>query len=321
MLDVITFGSVTWDIFLELDKFQVLRNRKFISRQGICFNLGSKIDIEDIGFASGGGGTNTAATFKKQGFKVAYCGAVGDDISGKEVIRQLKEIKINTSLVSIVKTKPTNHSIILNTEDRTILVYRGASEVFSEKDIPWKKLNTRWLYLAPLSGKLANNTKDIVNFAKVKGIKVAFNPGNSQLALKDLRSIIEKVDVLILNKEEASILTKISFKKEVKIFKAIDKMCPGIAVMTKGVKGVVISDGKHLYSAKLGKVKVVDQTGAGDSFGSGFVSGLIRNKGIEFAIQLGMANANSCLQKQGAKNGLLNKNSKFKKVSVKKKML
>jgi len=61
----------------------------------------------------------------------------------------------------------------------------------------------------------------------------------------------------------------------------------------------------------------VDRTGAGDSFGSGFVSGLIRFEGdIENAIQLGIANANSCLQEQGAKNGLLEKKDKFKKVKI-----
>ena len=48
--------------------------------------LGSKIDVEDIIFTSGGGGTNTAATFAKQGFKTAFCGAIGVDISGLEIV-------------------------------------------------------------------------------------------------------------------------------------------------------------------------------------------------------------------------------------------
>ena len=325
MYDVITFGSATWDIFLDLEKPHFIKSKKFITNKGICFNLGSKRDVSDIGFASGGGGTNTAVSFKKQGLKVAYCGAVGDDISGNEVINRLEKSGVDCSLVFKNKLKPTNHSVILDSgsnKDRTILAYRGASEVLDRKDIPWSKLKARWFYLAPLSGKLANITKDIVDFAKINGIKVAFNPSNSQLILKDLRKIVDKVDVLLINQEEASVLTEIPFKKEIKIFKTIDKMCPGITIMTKGSDGVVVSDGNYLYRAKPGKIKIVDRTGAGDSFGSGFVSGLIRfENNIEEAIQLGIANANSCLQKQGAKNGLLGKEAKFKKAKVTKNKL
>ena len=89
--------------------------------------------------------------------------------------------------------------------------------------------------------------------------------------------------------------------------------------MTKGEKGVVISDGKHLYRAVSKKLKVIDRTGAGDSFGAGFVSGFLQsNENIVFAIQLGIANAAACLKKIGAKNGLLKKDEKFYKVDVEK---
>lgn len=322
MFDVITFGSATWDISINSEDSKILRNTKFITNKGICYDLGSKISIEKIQFFSGGGGTNTAATFANQGFKTAYCGSIGADNSGKEVIDRLKKIGINISLISMTKKEPTNHSIILNSGfggERTILVYLGASELL--KNIKWNKIKTKWLYLAPMSGKLASFTKDIVNFAKVNDIKIAFNPSIFQLDLDNIEDIIEKVDVLILNQEEASILTKVPFKKELKIFKEIDEMCPGIAIMTKGIEGVVISDGVSLYSAKPDKIKVVDRTGAGDSFGSGFISGLIKYDDIEKAIQLGMANANSCLRKRGAKNGLLKRGAKFKNVKIKKKRL
>jgi len=322
MYDVITFGSVTWDIFLELEKYQVVKNRKFTTNRGLCSELGTKTDVGGIRFSSGGGGTNTAVSFSNQGFKTAYCGSVGDDIPGREIIAQLQEGGIDCSLVMKTKFKPTNHSIILNTVgERTVLAYRGASEMMGKKDIPWEKLDVKWFYLAPLSGQLARNTRDIINFAKTKGIKVAFNPGISQLDLDEIEDIIGKVDVLILNQEEASYLTKIPFSKEKEIFAEIDKMCPGIVIMTKGEQGVVVSDGSNLYEAKPSKVKVVDRTGAGDSFGSGFVSGLIKRGSIEYAIQLGMANANGCLQKEGAKNGLLTKSSKFKNVKIKKEKL
>ena len=52
----------------------------------MCYYYGyKKIDVDEIMFNSGGGGTNTAATFAKQGFKTAFCGAIGNDIAGKEI--------------------------------------------------------------------------------------------------------------------------------------------------------------------------------------------------------------------------------------------
>ena len=89
--------------------------------------------------------------------------------------------------------------------------------------------------------------------------------------------------------------------------------------MTKGPKGVVASGGKYLYRAGVPKSKVIDRTGAGDSFASGFITGFIKKRGnVEYAIQLGTANATSCLRKWGAKQGLLEKGEKFEKVKVKK---
>jgi len=322
MFDIITFGSATWDVFLKLKKFQVTKSKKFITGKGICFNLGSKVDVEDIYFFSGGGGTNTAATFSKQGFKVAYCATVGEDISGREIIQELKKLGINCQFAFKTKLKPTNHSVILSSDsktDRTILVYRGASELLGKKGIPWKKLKTKWFYLAPLSGKLCDITEKIVNFAYKNKIKIVFNPGNCQLSLpsKTLERILKKVNILILNQEEASLLTKIPYQKEKMIFKKIDELCPGIAIMTKGPGGAVVSDGKRLYHAGILDIKVIDRTGAGDSFGSGFVSAFIRSNGsIEKAIQLATANASSCLKERGAKSGLLKRGEKFKKIKV-----
>ncbi len=323
MYDIITFGSATWDIFLRARNFQVIRNKKFVTGKGICFNLGSKVDIQDIYFSSGGGGTNTAISFSKQGFKTAYCGRVGDDISGKEIIEELKSFGVGTQFISKTKLKPTNHSVVLNLpqKDRTILAYRGASEILEKKEIPWKKLKTKWFYLAPLSGKLCNIFEDLVNFSQRNRIKVVANPGNSQLCLpkSKLKRIFKKVDILILNQEEASLVTKIPFQKEKQIFRKISELCPGVVVMTKGPAGVVVSWGKELYRAGILKSKMVDRTGAGDSFASGFVSGFIRKKGdIEYAVQLGAANASFCLKKWGAKNGLLKKSEKWGRVKVEK---
>lgn len=329
--DIITFGSATQDILVEPKKLTSLKYiKKSQKREEVCFPMGSKIEVEDIKFYSGGGGTNTAATFALQGFKTAFCGVVGDDISGKKIINELKQLSINIGLVSKTTQKPTNHSIIIfgNDSDRTIFAYRGAAELMDKNGIPWGKLKTKWMYLAPLTGLLClpagrqatTPFEEILDFAKEHDIKTAVNPSMAQLGMERFPEIAKKIDILILNQEEASFLTKIPLENEKEIFKKIDEICPGVAVMTKGGEGVVVSNGKHIYSAKPHLERsIVDTTGAGDSFASGFLSDYMRSNGdIEKAIQLGLANSAGCLSQVGAKNGLLKKGDSFVRVSVSK---
>jgi len=329
MYDIITFGSATEDIYLIPKNIKILENKEnFGSEKGVCFDLGSKIEIKDIFFATGGGGTNAAATLANQGFRVAFCGAIGADIFGLEIVRDLKKFRIDTKLIVKKKDKKTNVSVIISSEggERTILAYRGASEALNKEDIPWRRIKkTRWFYLAPLTGawclpEQATLFGQLVNFAKENNIKVAINPSKQQLSLPtdELNRILAKVDILFLNQEEAAFLTKNPFGEEQKIFKRIDEVCPGVAVMTRGAKGVVVSDGKFLYSAPANPdIKIIDTTGAGDSFAAGFLSDYIRYNGdIEKAIQLGLANSQANLSQIGAKTGLLTKKSSFERVAV-----
>lgn len=317
--DIITFGSATLDVFLKSKDFLVRKEKKFVTGKGICFPFASKVDIKDVFFSTGGGGTNVAATFSNQGFKVAYCGKIGKDIFGKEILKDLKKFKIDTRSVLETGEKPTNCSIIFSFgKDRTVFVYRGASEILKKEEIPWKEFKANWFYLAPLSGKLANLFGPLVNFAKENKIKVACNPGNSQINLNknSLKSILSKIDILILNQEEASLLTQIPYQKEKEVFKKLDEMIPGIAVMTKGRGGVIVSDGEYIFEAGILPSKTIEKTGAGDAFSSGFVVGFIKKGDIPCAIQLGTANATSCVQEIGAKAGLLKKGQPWPKVKV-----
>jgi len=322
--DIITFGSATLDVFLKAEDFLIRPIKEFVNRKGICFPFASKINIKNLCFRTGGGGTNTAATFALWGFKVAYCGRIGDDFAGHEVLKDLKRFKVSRSLVSLTKEKPTNSSIIFSFDrDRTCFVWRGASELLTKEEIPWDKLKAKWFYLAPLSGKLALLFEPLVNFAKEKEISVFANLGNSQinLQMKKLKPILEKIDILLLNQEEASLLTKIPYRKEKEVFAKLDNLIPGIAIMTKGKEGAVVSNGRYLWKTKPLSGPLVEKTGAGDAFGAGFLTGFIQKRDISFAIQLGIANASACLQKTGAKEGLLKKGSLWRKVKVERKKL
>lgn len=321
--DIVTFGSATRDVHVKCEGFRVVKEKKFVTGRGIAISLGSKIEINDLIFRTGGGGTNTAATFVKQGFRVAWCGMVGDDFGGQEVLKELMGLGVDISLARKTSKKHTNYSIVLHCpkeEERTILVYHGASSELKKTDIPWDKLRAKWFYLAPLSGKLALLFPILVKFARSHNIRVAANPGNAQLAMprKSLDKILSEIDVLLLNQEESSLLLREKFYSEVGTLKKITRILGKnkIAVMTEGPLGAVASDGKYLYKAPILPTKVADRTGAGDSFGAAFVSEIARGGGIIQALQLGIANSAACISKLGAKEGLLKKGQRFKRVQV-----
>lgn len=322
MFDVITFGSGALDIYALSKDFSVVKNKEFITKKGLCLSLGSKIDIEDIFFKVGGGGVNAAFTFKNQGFEVSWCGMVGKDFAGDKIIEEISSAGIDSAMVLKTDKKPTNQSVVLTAagKERTILVFRGASGEMGVDDIPWNRLKARWLYLAPLSGNTAKALEKLVDYAKENNIKVALNPGNQQLSLSKeiLKRIFSKISVLFLNQEEASLLTGISYQKEKEIFKKLDLMVPGICIMTKGSGGAVASDGEYIYSAPSIAGNIVDQTGAGDSFASGFLSCWLKKEDAGEALQFGIANSVANMKSWGAKEGLLETGEDFLRVKVKK---
>ncbi len=316
MFNIITFGSATRDILLEPEELSVLENKEFSSGRAVCFPLGAKVEVKDINFSSGGGGTNTAVTFAKQGFSVAYCGKIGEDYSAKVVLDDLNYYDVDISMITTTPERATNHSVIINAkdEDRTILAYRGASDLHSEKDVDINNIKSDWVYFAPMSS--VSLFYKVLKYALKEEIGVALNPGMSQINNEHFIENIKGVDVLLLNREEAFTLTKES--DEIDSVKKVQSMTGGVVVVTKGREGLTAFDGKYFYKSKPIFPFAVDRTGAGDSFGSGFLSSYIRTESVKEGIVMGIANSTSCLQKIGAKRGLLNKGDNFDNVYVEK---
>lgn len=323
LYDVITIGSVTRDVFLHSHDFSVKRDKNSETGKSIFFPLGSKVALDEIHFETGGSALNAAATFAAQGFHAGVLAKIGDDFRGEAVMERLTELGADF-LLSPDAEGHTAYSLVLNVEggERTILVYRGASENLSEKDIPWSAIKSaRWWYIGHLGGASAKELPSLLKFAEENGISVALNPGHTQIAEKEtFLPLLKTVKVLLLNEEEAAELTGIAYGETESIFKKLDQYMQGIVVMTKGPKGVSVSDGKTRWDAAILKEPAyVDRTGAGDAFGSGFVVALMRAQTIEEAIQLGSANATSVLGQWGANRGLLTEEDdmyKFGKLKI-----
>jgi len=325
MYDVITFGSATQDVFMSTKKLKVVESDEFETKKGLCLSLGSKIHINESFFAMGGGGANPAATFAEQGLKTAYFGAVGQDGFGQEVKKELTRHGVFLDLLKELDDSPTAFSVILSLPgvERSILEKYGACHNLTEKDLSFDKLKTKWFYIASLSDKSHQMLVPLMNFAQENGIKISSNPAGSLKTRENtevLKTVLGKIDILILNQEECAKLTGIDYAAEKEIFKKLDEMIDGIVVMTKGPEGVMVSDGQYRYSAGIPESGMVDRTGAGDAFASAFVSGYIEKNDISYAIQLGTANATAVLQEFGATNGILKKGDwgPWEKVQVKK---
>ena len=306
MYDVITVGSATVDVFAKTHFSELI---KIIDPKGetdlIAFPSGSKILVDDLEFTIGGGGTNTAVALSRLGHKVGFLGKLGEGTNSDFIHKHLMKERID--LLCAHGKGNAGYSVILDSldHDRAILAYKGINDELGIKDVPFKKLKTRWFYFSAMMGESFHTLEKVAEFAQKNKIKIAFNP-SAYLAEKGsryLRNILSKTELLILNKEEAELLVgKESFDSLLVKLKGLG---PKIAVITDGKNKLYAIDGLHIYSAFPPPVKIVDSTGAGDAFASSFLCGLLKNKDTEFAIKLGIINAQSVVSYYGAKNILL----------------
>ena len=88
--------------------------------------------------------------------------------------------------------------------------------------------------------------------------------------------------------------------------RTIQRWGPQMVVVTDGRKGAYVYDGQNVHVQKPAKDRVKDTTGAGDCFGSSFISGLVRYNGnIVQSMQLAIRNTTSLVHSIGAQQGLL----------------
>ncbi|OGN28129.1 MAG: hypothetical protein A3A33_02125 [Candidatus Yanofskybacteria bacterium RIFCSPLOWO2_01_FULL_49_25] len=312
MYDIIVVGSATQDVFLQSSHFTARKDASSETGKSEIFPLGSKIEVEKIAIASGGGGTNTAVTFGRQGLKVALVGVVGNDVVGREIIDEMKREGVDADFVQSHNDDLTAYSVILvdQSGERTILSYKGEGQHFGVANVPFDKLQTKWIYLDSLGGHY-DLFEALVNHAVKNNIKIASNPGGKELAhgLEKLKPFLKHMDIFIANKEEAAGLFGLEDPR---------KYVKGIISISDGPRGVTVTDEQGVtYTAGIPDSPVVERTGAGDAFGSGFVSEFMRQTlhatsytlqdVIIKAIQFGTANASSVVTLVGSKAGILKK--------------
>jgi sugar/nucleoside kinase (ribokinase family) len=267
--------------------------------------LGAKADVNNINFTTGGGATNAAVTFVRQGLRAEFMGTIADDPAGQAVLDDLDKEGVDTSHISYSKKYNTGYSVLLLAPngERTILTYRGASTHYDIKNFDIAGSNADWLYISSMAGSMETLNK-LFHQARELGVKVMFNPGKRELAHPaKLKALLEDVDVLSVNKQEMAQIVEGEELEE--LVRHATHYVPTV-IVSDGPDGVMATDGKTIVRAGMYEdVKVIDRTGAGDAFGSGFLSQWAAGKSLKESIVFASANSTSVVTKIGAKAGIL----------------
>ncbi len=327
MYDFITMGSATVDAFIETDAASIVSvSSTGAKKDFMSYPYGAKIEIDKFDFQTGGGAVNTAANFATLGFKTSAIIKIGDEIQSEKIIKSLEHFGVDQSNVIRSREHKTGFSIILTSfqGDRTVLAHRGANAKLDKDDINFNAIKqSKWLYLAPLNGDSTKVLDKVADFAEEHGVNLAINLGTSSIkqGKKNLIKTLKTAEVIILNKDEASMLTEIQVRPDTKKEKFSDKLIhPDIIKMLKELnfgKGriTIITDGKHgvyaydsekFYQCSEFPAKVVSTLGAGDAFASAFTASLVKTDwDVEKSLKYASVAAASVVENFGAQCGFL----------------
>ena len=303
---MVTFGSAFVDVYLTSPDFKIIKSGRVATGTALCEVYGGKVGVEKMVMTTGGGATNTAVGFERLGLQTACVCCVGRDDWGLFVRKELKKEGVSLLYIQQVEGQ-TSYSTMLVSEEggRSALVYRGASNQLSWHKVEWDKLEPDWFYVSSLGGDL-NMLSKIIRVAQDKQIKVAWNPGSKEMgAGKKLKPFLGLVEVLLVNRQEAARLTGHLFKNKEEIIRDVGKLGVKRVVVTEGRKGATAVQGKKKVWLPGYKVRTVEETGAGDAFGCGLVTGLIKGMDLETSLRWGLVNGAAVVKQIGPKAGLL----------------
>ncbi len=327
MCDVITIGSATMDVFVESDDANIVsvftKNKK---SEFMSYPYGAKVEITDFDSNVGGGGVNTAVNFHNLGYKTSAIFKIGDDIYSDGVLECFKDKDIDLSNIIQDCTISTGFSIILVSfqGDRTVLAHRGANAMIKKSDINFDAIkNAKLLYIAPMNGDSTKVLDDIAAFAHENNVYVCFNAGSTSIkkGFNYLKKILANANIVVMNKEEASLATQIlvrpdtrdeKFSEELihpdikEMFKKLKIGKEQIIVITDGGRGAYAYDGKKYYYCPVFDGPVVSTLGAGDAFASTFCAALSKTKrDIGKSLMYASVNSAGVVSAFGATQGLM----------------
>ncbi|WP_338552415.1 carbohydrate kinase [Paenibacillus sp. KS-LC4] len=246
----------------------------------------------------GGSPSNIAMNVKKLGIHSFVASAVGEDGLGSFLIEQLRKMDIDTSGIQRVNASTSMVVLTKSTATPVPIFYRGADYHLTFDTVLHESLlKSKIVHFScwPLSMEPARQTiEKVIEIASENHIWIGFDPNYHPMIWKSgedgteyVKSIIGKVDVIKPSEDDAErLFGKDTPENQLKKFLELGAK---LVILTLGKDGAIVSNGVETLKYSSLATDVVDTTGAGDAFWSGFYTAAIKGFTIKDAISLGLA--------------------------------
>jgi ribokinase len=311
--DVICVGDAKIDAFLVLtDKNGGGKCRLDENTNELCFKHGEKIPVDKTYFSVGGNAANVAVRLARLGIKSTIAAEIGDDEFSLKIINALANEGIDRGFIKQDQERESSFSVAITyRDDRTLF----SEHIDRAHDFNYEHADSKWIYLTSLGKEWINPYQKAINYTLDTQAQLAFNPGTLQLREKShiIENALQSSSILFVNKEEAKQLIY-GYSNEYgtddiqQILSNVKALGPKIVVVTDGENGSFALDNEgNYFQQDHAPCSVVELTGAGDSFSSGFLAAINYGLNVQEAMAWGSYNAASVIEKMGAEDGLLRK--------------
>ncbi|WP_342480108.1 sugar kinase [Paenibacillus sp. FSL L8-0340] len=246
----------------------------------------------------GGSPANIAMNARKLGIHSQVAAAVGEDGLGLFLVNELRNAGIEPHLVERL---PLATSMVLVTKSKSSpipIFYRGADHHLSfQAELEDALMQSKILHFScwPISMLPSRHTMEsLIETARKNQILIGFDPNyhpmiwnRNEDGIEYLKSIIGMVDIIKPSEDDAERLFGRD-TPENQVHKILN-LGAKLVIMTLGENGAIVSNGKETVTFGTLATEVVDTTGAGDAFWSGFYSALVKGFTIRQALSLGFA--------------------------------
>lgn len=266
------------------------------------------IPVDVISLMNGGDALNCAINLAKLEIKSGFCGLIGDDVYGRFLYDTARAAGIDVRGMKTTTTQ-TCSTIVLIRKDghRSFLHFRGANAELCFDDIDLQLIDDcRFLHIGGtfhmtrFDGLDAARTLQLARQkGKITSMDVAWDSTGRWLSL--IRPCLPHLDYFIPSHNEATAMTGLTDLDEIADFFQNEGVTN--VIIKLGELGSYVRTPSRTFRCSIFSVPVVDTTGAGDSFVSGFLAGLARDWSLEQCVELGTAIAAFCIQEVGATTG------------------
>jgi fructokinase len=309
---ILGIGNAIVDVFVKVDDNFLSKNKlvkgsmKLIEKDEFE-SLKSTIKIEKI--EAGGSVANTMAGISYLKGNSSFIGKINSDEFGRIYKKSLEKIKVNFTYSEKTENLSTGASIIFITPDseRTMCTYLGISSQLSKNDINEHHIKDHELIF--LEGYLWDKGiseemfKHVINLAKNNNIKIAMSLSDTFCVSRHredfFKLFINDLDILIGNENEINeLIQKNNLLDSINELKKVNKL----TIITRSGNGSIAILNNEIINCDSVKVgKVIDLTGAGDLFASGFIKEYLDKSNIKKCLLTGSELAAKIIQKIGAR--------------------